>query len=74
MASSCQLPLLAVFLVFTRITVHRLQTPTVLTLATLASLIQRGTGLYDPSDHHMALSIALHFRAAPSIAGGNPKL
>lgn len=70
MASSCHHPLLAVSLVFTRITVHSLQTSTVLIPATLASLIQRVTGLYDPSDHFMALNIALHSRAAPSIAGG----
>lgn len=70
MASGCHHPLLAVSLVFTRITVHSLQTSAVLILATLASLIQRVTGLYDPSDHRMALSTALHSRAAPSIAGG----
>lgn len=70
MASSCHHVVIAVSLVFTRITIHSLQTSTVLILATLASLIQRVTGLYDPSDHHMALSIALHSRAAPSISRG----
>lgn len=59
---------------FPRITVHSLQTSTVLIQATLASLIQCDTGLYDSSDHPMALSVALHSKAAPSIAGGNPPL
>lgn len=74
MASSCHHPLLAVSAVFTRITVNSLQTSTALILATLESLIQRVTGLYDPSNHHMALSIVLHARAVPSIAGGPPQL
>ena len=74
LASSCHHPLLAVLLVFPRITVNSLQTPTVLILATLDSLIQRVTGLYDPSNHSMALSIVLHVRAPPSIAGGSPQL
>lgn len=70
MARSCHHPLLAVSVVFTGITVNSLQTTAALILATLESLIQRVTGLYDPSNHRMALSIVLHARASPSLAGG----
>lgn len=70
MASGCHHLVIAVSLVFTGITIHSLQAPAVLILATLASLIQRVIGLYDPSDHRVALSTALHSRATPNIAGG----
>lgn len=50
MASSCHHPQFAVFVVFTGITVNSPRTPGALIQATLASLIQRVTGLYDPGE------------------------